>query len=493
MKEAKRTCMLLARVSIILIGIGASILNIVLPYPGFYSAFAEENEESMDQPSYSDDGEDDLDYDGDSNTLGNETEADYESPTSINESSPSNTTAISEIPENFDITVLTDENSMVVVNVFSPVKEYLEIDDSSTKVQLSHSPALFGSVKINSDNTLTYVPYQLGFARNQTITDIFRYSLEIMDGSSTLHYCNGTITVLINQANDAPEVFNSDYTTNKNTELSLHLTAYDQDGDALNFTIVSGPRFGQYNLDSSAGIFDYTPYHDYVGDDTITYQVSDGISYSTIATVKLTMLNQGNGGQDEGQQSEQQESDSLSGDDGEESNEDSGSDIADSSDPENPIGNSDVTDGTSDTTDTSNSSAPEVNFLAASGVTAKGYERKTDYVPSNTIDNNLDTRWSNPGKGSWILYDLGQEYTISYVDIAWYLGDERINNLVISTSTDGAHYTQAFSGESSGETVSPERYDFADIEAQYVKVTVNGNTENNWASITEVSIYGLEQ
>jgi hypothetical protein len=28
------------------------------------------------------------------------------------------------------------------------------------------------------------------------------------------------------------------------------------------------------------------------------------------------------------------------------------------------------------------------------------------------------------------------------------------------------------------------------IEARYVRITVNGNTENNWASITEIAVNG---
>ena len=41
-----------------------------------------------------------------------------------------------------------------------------------------------------------------------------------------------------------------------------------------------------------------------------------------------------------------------------------------------------------------------------------------------------------------------------------------------------------------GTTISPERYDFADIEARYVKITINGNNQNEWASITEIEING---
>ena len=44
-------------------------------------------------------------------------------------------------------------------------------------------------------------------------------------------------------------------------------------------------------------------------------------------------------------------------------------------------------------------------------------------LPANAIDNNLNTRWSNLGIGSWIQTDLGEQKTICSVDIAWYVGN----------------------------------------------------------------------
>ena len=47
-----------------------------------------------------------------------------------------------------------------------------------------------------------------------------------------------------------------------------------------------------------------------------------------------------------------------------------------------------------------------------------------------------------------------------------------------------------FRGDSSGLTISPEKYVFADTDARYVKVTINGNTQNNAASIYELDVFG---
>jgi hypothetical protein len=133
------------------------------------------------------------------------------------------------------------------------------------------------------------------------------------------------------------------------------------------------------------------------------------------------------------------------------------------------------------------SAAPACAVLPVTKITASGNDGN---VPSNAIDGKLATRWSNFGKGSWISADLGKLATVCYVDIAWYRGDVRQNTFTISHSSDGKNYSQDYSAKSSGTTAGLERYDFADVSARYVRITVNGNTENNWASITEIRLYG---
>jgi hypothetical protein len=125
--------------------------------------------------------------------------------------------------------------------------------------------------------------------------------------------------------------------------------------------------------------------------------------------------------------------------------------------------------------------------LPISGVTASGNDGN---VPSNVLDNNLATRWSSNGVGQWIRADLGSIKNICSVDIAWYNGNARKYHFVIATSSDGTTFTNKFSGDSSGTTLNSEKYTIPATDARYVRVTVNGNTANNWASITELDIFG---
>jgi F5/8 type C domain/Bacterial Ig domain len=129
--------------------------------------------------------------------------------------------------------------------------------------------------------------------------------------------------------------------------------------------------------------------------------------------------------------------------------------------------------------------------LPIAGVTASGNDGN---LPANVLDNNLNTRWSNLGIGSWIQADLGSNMNICSIDIAWYLGNTRQNNFVISVSNDGTTFTNVFTGKSSGTTLSFETYILpGGTTGRYVRVTVNGNTVNNWASIAELRVDGIPQ
>jgi hypothetical protein len=130
----------------------------------------------------------------------------------------------------------------------------------------------------------------------------------------------------------------------------------------------------------------------------------------------------------------------------------------------------------------------ECGTLPIRSVTVSSYDLSSP--PSHAVDNNMDTKWSNNGADSWISFNLGSSKIICSADISWYRGNLRQVSFVVSTSSDGYSYKSVYSGKTSGVTPYFERYEFGDVNANYLKITVKGNTENNWASITEVGISG---
>lgn len=111
-------------------------------------------------------------------------------------------------------------------------------------------------------------------------------------------------------------------------------------------------------------------------------------------------------------------------------------------------------------------------------------------VPENTIDDNLETRWSAYGE-QWIQFDLGEIKQVSSMSIAWYSGDKRYSAFDIQTSKDGESWENVFKGFSSGITTDHEVYEFTKlVDARFVRVNGHGNSANQWNSISEVKIYG---
>ncbi len=131
--------------------------------------------------------------------------------------------------------------------------------------------------------------------------------------------------------------------------------------------------------------------------------------------------------------------------------------------------------------------APNCTQLTATSVLASGHDGN---VPANTLDDQLTTRWSNFGKGSWIDYDLGTSKSLSGVTIAWHNGNLRYSHFTVATSTDGYTYTTAYTGRSSGTTTAAETYGFTARTARRVRIIVNGNSLNDWASIAEARACG---
>ncbi len=127
--------------------------------------------------------------------------------------------------------------------------------------------------------------------------------------------------------------------------------------------------------------------------------------------------------------------------------------------------------------------------LPISGVIANGAQSTNP--ASEAVDNDATTRWSNQGLGSWIRLDLGAEKTICSVDISWFRGNERVNTFEIAVSNDDTNFTPIYSSKSSGQTSAEEKYDIEDIMGRYVKITFKGNTLNDWASITEIDVFGM--
>ncbi|HET6582492.1 MAG TPA: discoidin domain-containing protein, partial [Nannocystaceae bacterium] len=108
------------------------------------------------------------------------------------------------------------------------------------------------------------------------------------------------------------------------------------------------------------------------------------------------------------------------------------------------------------------------------------------HAPANAFDGDLATRWSFAGVGAWISFDLGETRELCELRIAWYRGDERTSDFRVEASTDGTTWSSVYAGASSGTSADLESYALDGSAARWVRVVVSGNSDNDWASISEI-------
>jgi Bacterial Ig domain len=90
--------------------------------------------------------------------------------------------------------------------------------------------------------------------------------------------------------NTAPIVQNVDISGAQDKPLSIALKGSDRDADPLTYQIVASPSNGIITKSTSSAIWTYTPAPGFFGKDSFTYRVSDGIEWSGVATVLVTII-----------------------------------------------------------------------------------------------------------------------------------------------------------------------------------------------------------
>ena len=122
---------------------------------------------------------------------------------------------------------------------------------------------------------------------NGSGSDTFRWRVnDGVDDSNT-----ATVTLDFIEGNEPPTAGNQSIQTLENTSVSIPLSYNDSDGPGpLTFSIVTPPSHGTVVQDN-AGSNDhtYTPQTGFVGTDSFTWRLSDGLQLSNIATVSLNV------------------------------------------------------------------------------------------------------------------------------------------------------------------------------------------------------------
>lgn len=117
----------------------------------------------------------------------------------------------------------------------------------------------------------------------------YMFDVVVSDGTDT---ASETITVDVAEANIAPTATGTEVSTHMNTDKEISLSADDTDipVNTLEYVIVSDPEYGTLGIISGNEVA-YTPEEDYIGHDSFTFKVSDGMADSNVATVDINVNN----------------------------------------------------------------------------------------------------------------------------------------------------------------------------------------------------------
>ena len=168
----------------------------------------------------------------------------------------------------------TDEDSPLALTLtgFDP-----DSDSLAFTIETGPTNGVLSGVAPN----IVYSPSQ-----NFVGTDSFTFTTNDGGESST----PATVSIDVNSVNDAPVAIGSGGTpliTSEDTSLAIALEGSDVDGDALSFTIVTGPSNGR--LLGAVPNLIFLPDPNFSGSDQFSFTVSDGVLTSAAQTIDLTV------------------------------------------------------------------------------------------------------------------------------------------------------------------------------------------------------------
>jgi VCBS repeat-containing protein len=146
------------------------------------------------------------------------------------------------------------------------------------------SQPMYGKLKLNADGSFVYAP-------SKHFSGLDSFSYKVSDGWSL---SNAAIVTIQVGNNTAPVATNDSYVTDQNTKLIVTgvagLLANDTDinGDALSANLVAKPSHGKVSVNKDGSLI-YIPSKNFVGVDSFSYKVSDGWSLSNVATVSISV------------------------------------------------------------------------------------------------------------------------------------------------------------------------------------------------------------
>ena len=213
----------------------------------------------------------------------------YKAKNSSTESQP--TTVTIEIvatgtstPIAVDDTYTTTKNAILDIPATGVLANDINGSGQSLSATLVATPAT-GTLTLNEDGSFSYTP------DNQVGTVTFTYTAS--NGSVTSAPATVTINVNETGTNNPPVALSDSYSMTQNTTLTISSPGIlandtDADGGILTAVLVSDVASGALELNAN-GSFSYIPATDFIGSVVFSYKANDGIDYSNVVTVSISV------------------------------------------------------------------------------------------------------------------------------------------------------------------------------------------------------------
>ena len=161
---------------------------------------------------------------------------------------------------------------------------------------VSEGTLMLGSTAVTEGQTIS--SSNLGLLRFVPVESCTESSFHFTSDRS---YSTRCVIMLTDKGNSAPVASGSGLSAVTMSDISCQgiLAGYDDDGDELLFEITEYPSCGLVTLsDNKKGVFTYTPYEGFEGEDSFSYRIRDTFgNYSDVCEVALT-VNERNGDTD---------------------------------------------------------------------------------------------------------------------------------------------------------------------------------------------------
>ncbi|HAB18669.1 MAG TPA: hypothetical protein DCE44_19780 [Verrucomicrobiales bacterium] len=180
-------------------------------------------------------------------------------------------------PKAQDDFVTVDEDNEVTI---APLLNDSDPNGDTLSIHLVSLP-LDGTVSDNG-NEFRFIP-----APNFFGTTSFTYSVDDGRGGTSL----GTVVVVVRPVNDPPEAVPYWFTAQANQSETWTVKGLDVDSVVLNYSLKVPPQHGIAWIDPATGEFSYRPAWGFIGQDQVSYAVSDQDSVGS--SVPITIQVQG--------------------------------------------------------------------------------------------------------------------------------------------------------------------------------------------------------